>query len=1105
MATANANRNLLLGILALQNNFIDQKALLAALNAWVLEKDRPMGQILRALGVLDRETEALLEALVQRHLHLHGNDPEQSLAAVSTLGSVREKLQQIADPDLHASLAHVSTAGGPEDDSYGTQAPSSGTPTSSGPRFRILRPHAKGGLGQISVAEDQELHREVALKEIQDRHADNPESRSRFVLEAEITGGLEHPGIVPVYGLGQYADGRPFYAMRFIRGDSLNEAIQRFHRAEVPGRDPSERSLTLRHLLGRFVDVCNAVAYAHSRGVLHRDLKPGNIMLGKYGETLVVDWGLAKSVDRPASTRITDEAPLRPSSGSGVAATLTGSAIGTPAFMSPEQALGRWDLVGPASDIYSLGATLYSLLTGRAPFEDREVGIVLQQVQKGDYLPPRQVKPATPVALDAICRKAMALEPGDRYATALALAADVEHWLADEPVSALREPLVTRLARWGRRHKPAVAGAAALLLTAVVALAVSNVLVAREQARTDEARLRAEEHFADAREAVDLMLTRVGQERLANEPRMEKVRRDLLENALQFYQRFLDEKSRDPDVRFETVRAFQRVGDIQEMLGDHAKAEKAHCSAVAFLEELIAEKPREPKYRKALASNQNELAVVLHAAGRRADAEKAYQYTVTIRTKLVEDFPDEPDYRFDLGASYNDRAIFLQTNNQLPQAEQAYKQAVELLVRLTDKHAAQLDYQVVLARTYTNFGGLLTQQGRHPEARESYQRALQIQQHLVSRQQEVVTHQKELGRTDLNLGLLEHVQGHRDEAEKSYRKAVDVFTDLAEKFSNNPDYRSLLAESYKNLGLLLASDPRKAEPAWRQAMALYGKLAGDFNHEANYRRQQAISLNELAIVLAATGRTPEAEQSWVAARDIQEQLIAPYSADSGYWPELINTYVNLTELYQALDRSRDVEMNYHRFVNILERRIDAFPKVPDYKHEMGVALNDFGTFLLRRDKLVEASRYLHEAIRYQRAAVKGNSQKASFRLALCGHYLSLGDARVQLEDHAGTAQAIADLLEVAPATWPDYPRAAGLQARCIRLAQQDKKVADTRRPELVQRYGDQVVVLLQRALAQGYTDSNYLKKTADFEPLRSREDFKKLLSELDTRIPSERK
>src|SRR5262249_51982501 len=152
-----------------------------------------------------------------------------------------------------------------------TQPYSVGESTSEGMRFRILRPYARGGLGEVYVARDQELHREVALKEIQQCHADDPNSRARFLLEAEVTGGLEHPGIVPVYGLGTYADGRPFYAMRFIKGGSLKEAIKGFHN-DSRGGTTDFSSLEFRKLIGRFIDVCNAIEYAHSRGVLHRDL-----------------------------------------------------------------------------------------------------------------------------------------------------------------------------------------------------------------------------------------------------------------------------------------------------------------------------------------------------------------------------------------------------------------------------------------------------------------------------------------------------------------------------------------------------------------------------------------------------------------------------------------------------------------------------------------------------------------------------------------------------------------------------------------------------------------------------------------------------------------
>ena len=229
----------------------------------------------------------------------------------------------------------------------------------------------------VYIAEDTELRRRVALKEIQVRHAHDARSRHRFVQEAEITGRLAHPGIVPVHGLGNHADGRPFYAMRFVEGETLLEAIQKFHKN--PGL-PHERRLALRQLLTRFLDVCNAVAYAHSQGVIHRDLKPANVILGRFGETLLVDWGLAKylGVCQAETTALSkDDSPARSSSlsssssgdftlltGSG---TIMGAAVGTPSYMSPEQADGRWDDVGTSSDIYSLGATLYTLLTGEPP------------------------------------------------------------------------------------------------------------------------------------------------------------------------------------------------------------------------------------------------------------------------------------------------------------------------------------------------------------------------------------------------------------------------------------------------------------------------------------------------------------------------------------------------------------------------------------------------------------------------------------------------------------------------------------------------------------------------------------------------------------------
>ncbi len=269
--------------------------------------------------------------------------------------------------------------------------------------------------------------------------------------------------------------------------------------ATTAPRPPGFDSLAFRQLLARFVAACNAVAYAHSQGIIHRDLKPGNIMLGPFGETLVVDWGLAKDAHSAAAPSPPPEPRDGPEATDAVTAdpgegTQPYDLLGTPVYMSPEQAARDWGRVGPASDVYSLGATLYVLLTGKVPFGDSD--LPLEEVRRGTFPPPSRVKPGVPPALEAVCLKAMALKPEDRYSSALELAAEVERWLADEPVHAYPEPFGARAWRWVRRHRTPVTGAAAALLVGALTLGLMAALLASANERERRA-------AADARQAQD--------------------------------------------------------------------------------------------------------------------------------------------------------------------------------------------------------------------------------------------------------------------------------------------------------------------------------------------------------------------------------------------------------------------------------------------------------------------------------------------------------------------------------------------------------------------------------------------------------------------------
>ncbi|MDG3005577.1 serine/threonine-protein kinase [Paludisphaera mucosa] len=656
--------NLLIGILALQNGFIDHHTLIAAIQAWAQDKTRRLGAVLIRAGKLEERQLALLEALADEHRRRYGDDIHKSLAALGSLAPVFRAVEGMGDPDVESSLTFD-----PASTQFGTEATTARDEAEAGPwpdgeappggpgegwsssRFEILSLHDAGQLGKVFIALDRELNRNVALKEIQEKLADHPVSRGQFVLEGIITGALEHPGIVPVYSMGRRKDGRPFYAMRFIQGPSLRDKLKQLHGdAEARPLAEGEAPPTLPRLLRHFVSACQAMAYAHSRGVLHRDLKPEHVLLGPFGETLVVDWGLAIAIPRKDGEPGDAEASLHLPPGQDSPLAQDGVIVGTVPYMSPEQARGLISQMGRTSDVYALGAVLYAVLTGRAPVAAGDFASILAQVRKGEFPRPRDVRRDVPPALEAVCLKAMAFDPAARYASAGDLACDVEHWLDDEPTVAYPEPWSVRSSRWLRRHSTAAVAAATLLVCALAGLAAmnlqarrANAAIGKERDLADAAREEAELNLRASLTVVDRMLLSIAAKPMPAVPEAVELRRKVADEAMALLDVLDRRHPRDLEVRFFGARVSRELATILRLLGQPTAA--AYARAVGLLRNALADSPGDRKYRDLLAETLQDFAAALQAEGRPEDGDPLLREALEVLAGLRAQYPDAPDYR----------------------------------------------------------------------------------------------------------------------------------------------------------------------------------------------------------------------------------------------------------------------------------------------------------------------------------------------------------------------------------------------------------------------------------------------------------------------------
>lgn len=701
-------------------------------------------------------------------------------------------------------------------------------------RYRVERLLAMGGLGEVHLAIDTELDRSVALKRIKGHLVHDAMSRNRFLREATITARLEHPGIVPIHGLVTDEQGQPCYAMRFIEGESLAEAIKKFHQEHGSGA-AKYSSVAFRQLLARFITVCNTIAYAHSRGVLHRDLKPQNIMLGKYGETLVVDWGLAKDLSEPPTSASSDatESSSPMTTGSGTLpdtldATRFGEALGTPAYMSPEQAAGRWDVLDQATDIYSLGATLYQQLTGKPAFDRKENWPALREkIQQGSFPAPHRVNQDVPRALEAICLKAMALEPQHRYRFALDLASDLERWLADDPVSCYREPWPARTWRWARKHRTVVTAGAAMLIVAVAALAIVAGIVNRhneELVAKNEALAVANQNESKARERAQTTLRFLVNTFRRPDPALDGRKLSVYELLGKAVQALGVDPGLDPETRCALLNA---IGETYYGLGEYA-------DAVATLELArgISQEHGEPD-RRDIFQTKNNLAAALQDAGKSAEALKLYEET--LGQMLTALGPNDPDT---LRTMNNLASVLMETRRPLealPLLEVALK---GMRGKLGLDNPDTLKAMNNLALTYRAAG-------RHQDA-------LPLLQETLKRRTAVLgsDHPATLESMN-NLALTLHDAGRPDEALVLLAQTREAF----ERKLGPTHPRTLNIMDNLAFALVAAGRLSEALPVYEETLARRRNTAGPDNPHTLQ------TLHFLGIVQVRLGKFADAEKS----------------------------------------------------------------------------------------------------------------------------------------------------------------------------------------------------------------------------------------------------
>jgi serine/threonine protein kinase/tetratricopeptide (TPR) repeat protein len=959
-------------------------------------------------------------------------------------------------------------------------------------RYKLLQQIGEGGMGTVWMGEQTEpVKRRVAVKLIRVERGQSKTILSRFEAERQAIALMDYPNIARLLDAGEattaQAGGtpRPFFVMELVKGLPLTEFCDT-HKLGIPER------------LRLFMQVCAAVQHAHQKGVIHRDLKPSNILVESHdGKPVpkIIDFGLAKAT---TGLQLSDHTLF----------TALGTVMGTPLYMAPEQAGASAVDVDTRADIYALGIILYELLTGSTPItrdtlkkaaldemlkliREQEAPTPSSRLSSVESAPSvaanRQTEPAklgrlVKGELDWIVLKALAKERDRRYETANGFAKDVERFLNHEPVTAGPPTVAYRLRKFVRRNRGPVAAAGLVLLALLGGMAGTawGLVRAEQQKRLAEANereavaerdakaaaldakavaLKAEQraraHETKARQqaftALRSMTTNVVERKFAQESVLTDDDHEFFRGIIAQYDAFAALKEDDPDSRALRAEGRWRIGLLRSRLGELREAEKAYDESVSISRQLAVDFPSRADLHKWLAFSLQNRSELLSARGRQQEAEKDQDEALSFFEQQAVAFPNQPGIRNLLAKSHNNRGHLLWKTGRLKEAEREYDQAVAIEEQLATDFPNEPRYRQSLAVGYTRRGNQLREMGRPNEAEKDYDRAQSTLRQLVTDFPNRTEFHDALAASHNDRGNLLWTTGRLKEAEKDYDRALSISKQLAADFPSQPGRRRKVATAHNNRGSLLQDMHRfkDAEQDCDQALQIYKQLATDFPSQTSSHRDLSNCHNSRGTLLEDMGRLKEAEQEYDQSLSIGRQLAADFPNQPDLRENVARTCLNLASLHQKLGN------------------------------------------------LGDAKRLLLEGRPHRQAALSANPRNPIYRKFYRMDLILLTEVHAALlepEDAVRTAEASRDLGGDPP---KDTYEAAWLLSRCIRFVAKHDKLDDVQRKDAVQFYADASMKLLRDAVSKGYKDVAEMKKSTELDPLRQREDFRNLLTELE--------